>query len=277
MTAQLLFYDRVTPISTRSHGDVSIESGTHYGFARGVNSVPLTAVEIPRASREYSIVFAGQEEVVPVVILGIEGNANLYVTEDGKWDAQYVPAFVRRYPFVFSRSEDGGTFTLCLDESFEGLNREGRGQRLFDDGGERTPYLENVLGFLQEYQNHFLRTRAYCAKLKELDLLEPMQAQFRLADGAQRSLTGFQAVSRERLKALPAEKLAELAKTDELELTHVHLNSMNNFSLMLERVAAGRTVASTPDDPAAITTEAEGADAAPKEAAPAKKKRRTTH
>ena len=238
MSTQLLFYEQVTPISTKRHADWSVETGGNYDFARSVNSVPLTAVEIPLAAREYTIVFAGDKEgVMPLVVLGIEGKTNLYVDSSGKWEARYVPAFVRRYPFVFARSEDGNTFTLCIDENYVGCNQEGRGQKLFDDEGGRTLFLENVLGFLQEYQNHFRRTRAYCQKLQDLDLLEPMQAQFNLASGEQRSLTGFMAVNRERLKGLSPEALSELAKTDELELTYAHLQSMNNFSSMLERVA----------------------------------------
>ena len=241
MATQLLFYERVTPVSLQRHSNWSVESANHYEFARRVNSVPLVAAEMPHAVSEYTIVFAGTDEaLMPVVLLGVEGNDNLYVTDSGGWDAKYVPAFVRRYPFVFSKSEDGATFTPCIDESWSGCNEDGRGQRLFNEQGERTPYLDNILSFLQEYQTQFVRTQAYCQKLKELALLESTQAQLTLATGEQRSLVGFMAVNRDKLKALPGEKLAELAKTDELELTYTHLQSMNNFSLMLERATERR-------------------------------------
>lgn len=244
MATQLLFYERVTPVSPQRHSNWCVESANHYEFARGVNSVPLVAAEMPHAVREYTIVFAGTDDaLMPVVLLGIEGNDNLYVTDSGGWDAKYVPAFVRRYPFVFSRSEDGATFTLCIDESWSGCNEVGRGQRLFNEQEERTPYLDNILSFVQEYQTQFARTQVYCKKLKELDLLESMQAQLTLNTGEQRSLVGFRAVNRDKLKALPGEKLAELAKTDELELTYIHLQSMNNFPLMLERATERRAQA----------------------------------
>ena len=93
-----------------------------------MNSVPLASVEIPHAAREYTIVFAGTDEVQPIVLLGVGAQENLYVTEDGGWDAAYIPAFVRRYPFVFSKSAEGDKFTLCIDESWDGCNQEGRGQ-----------------------------------------------------------------------------------------------------------------------------------------------------
>jgi hypothetical protein len=239
---QLLFYEQVTPISKERHSDFCVDGTEHrFEFAQRVNSVPLTAVEIPLAAREYTIVFAGTDEaVVPVVILGIEGNDNLYIREDCGWDASYIPAFVRRYPFVFSQSDDGNTFTLCVDEDWKGCNREGKGQRLFDDAGERTQYLENVLKFLEEYQKQFQLTQAYCAKLKELGLLESMKAELTLPGGEKRALTGFMAVNRAKLKDLSGEKLAALAKTDELELTYTHLQSMNNFPAMLKRAAEQR-------------------------------------
>ena len=181
--AQMLFYENVAPVSSERHKDLSIER-VDFDFAANVNSVPLTAIEMPLAAREYTIVFAGNEDAVaPVVVLGVDGTQNQYLDEEKAWKADYIPAFVRRYPFVFSQNEDGSQFTLCIDESWSGCNTEGRGQRLFTDEGEQTPYLQNMLKFLGDYQTQFMRTQAYCTKLKELDLLEPMQAQITLPGG----------------------------------------------------------------------------------------------
>jgi len=246
MAKQLLFYDNVVPVSSQRHVNYSIEQ-VDFAFARGVNSVPVVAAEIPRAAHEYSIVFAGSgDAITPVAVLGLEGEENLYVDADGKWNANYVPAFVRRYPFVFVQSEDGSTFTLAMDEGWAGCNQEGRGNRLFSDGGEKTPYISEMMGFMEQYQANFLRTQAYCKKLNDLGLLESMRADFELADGRKISLGGFMVVNRERLKALPAETLAELLKTDELELTFIHLSSMDNFAGVVERTVRRRSEESTP-------------------------------
>jgi hypothetical protein len=234
-----LFYSNAVPVSSQKHGDLSVKSGGDFGFARLANSVPLTAVEFRRATPEYAVVFAGEgDAIMPVAILGAEAEQNVFVKEEGTWDGTYIPAFVRRYPFVFSSSDDGKTFTLCIDESFSGCNREGRGERLFDAEGERTQYLETVLNFVQDYQVQFQRTRAFCARLKELELLEPMQAQFTLPGGERRNLTGFMAVNRSKLKELDDEVLAQMAKSDELELVYLHLQSMQNFGTMLQRIGA---------------------------------------
>lgn len=239
MAAQLLFYHSAVPVSSQRHLGLSVKVGADFGFARGVHAVPLTAVEIGRAAAEYPVVFTGEgENLMPVVVLGLEVGHNLFVRPDGTWDGSYIPAFVRRYPFVFSASEDGRSFTLCLDESFAGCNREGRGEALFDAEGERTSYLNGVLHFVREYQVQHDNTRVFCSHLQELGLLEPMQAQFRLPGGGERNLTGFMAVNRVRLKALPPERLADLAVSDELELIYLHLHSLINLERLLGRAGA---------------------------------------
>ena len=238
MSNQLLYYKMVVPVTSERHGDLYVKAAGDYDFARHSNSVPVMAVEFPSAALEYPLVFAGNDEaIMPLAILGVEADENRFVDDQGAWNAKHIPAFVRRYPFVFSKSEDGDKFFLCIDEKYSGCNREGRGERLFDSDGERTQYLGGVLNFVKEYQVQFNRTRLFCDKLRELELLEPMQAQFNLPSGKQKSLTGFMAVNRDKLKALPADKLAELAKTDELELIYIHLQSMKNFSAMLARGA----------------------------------------
>jgi hypothetical protein len=221
-----------------------VKQGGDFSFAQKANSVPLTAVEFRPAAREHVVVFAGDgENIVPVAILGTAAEQNLLVKEDGSWDGDYVPAFIRRYPFVFASGDDGKTFTLCIDDGFAGCNREGRGERLFDSDGNRTQYLGTVLNFAQEYQAQFTRTRAFCGHLKELGILEPMQASFTQPGGERRNLTGFMAVNRAKLKDLDDATLAQMAKRDELELIYLHLHSLNNFSALLKR--AGATPAST--------------------------------
>lgn len=237
MTTQLQIYETAIPISSARHAKCSVESVNNYAFARSVNSIPLLAVEFPQASQDYAMVFAGtSENTVPVVILGARQNENLYLNIEGEWQAKYIPAFIRRYPFVFSASEDEKTFTLCVDEAFQGVNFQGRGQALFTADGKPSPYTDNVLKFQQEYRTQFLRTQAFCKKLRELDLLEAMKAEFTLGSGDKTALSGFMVVSRERLKALRGDVLAELAKTDELELIYLHLHSMHNFIVVKDRL-----------------------------------------
>ena len=252
MTKQLLIYQSAVPVSAARHAQVSLEAGADYAFSAGINAVPLMAVEFQRAASEYAIVFTqAGADVMPAAVLGVRGDQNLYLSADRKWQADYIPAFIRRYPFVFSSSEDGQTLTLCIDESHAGVNSEGRGERLFAADGKPTPYVERVLEFLQEYQAQFERTRQFGRRIHELGLLEPMQANVNTPTGEQLSLNGFFCVSRDKLRALDGQALTALARSDELELLYLQLHSMLNFNEVKDRLVgtlkqAGLPVASAP-------------------------------
>jgi len=251
MSKQLLIYESVVPLNAARHGGCSVEFSDDYAFSGKVNSVPLLAVEFPHAAAEYPIVFSGNENaLMPAVILGIRGDENLFLSKKNGWDAKYIPAFVRRYPFVFSTSPDGQMLLLCIDEAYPGFKRDAAsgGERLFDDNGKPSSYVDNVLKFQQEYQTQFLRTQTFCKNLRELDILDPMLAQVEMPAGGRVALGGFMAVSRPKLKALPGDKLAKLAQTDELELLYLHLQSMRNFTDLKDRLAKSEKERLTPSE-----------------------------
>ena len=269
MTTKLLFYKDAKPVNVEHHKDLSVKTGVTYRFAKNVNSVPLTAIEFGQAAAEYAIVFAGTDDaIMPAVILGAQQTENLFIDESGAWQGRYVPAFVRRYPFVFSSDQAGKNFILHIDESFEGCNREGRGERLFDNEGQQTQYLKSVLSFLQDYQARFQRTREYCNRLKSLGLLQPMQAQFNLGSGERRMLSGFMTVDREKLKAISTDDLTTMFGNDELECTYLHLHSLRHFGNMVERMPAR-----SPMEEAEATEEEQAAPEAGKKAVPARPSR----
>lgn len=242
MTKQSMIYESAVPVSSESHRDWSVKMGEDYKFSSKVNSVPLLAAEFRAAAQDYAIVFAGDgNDVVPSVILGVRDGENSNVSADGSWTGSYVPAFLRRYPFVFSRSEDEKDFVLCIDERFDGFNTDGKGERLFDTDGEQTTFLKSKLTFVSEYQALFERTAVYCKWLQENDLLEKAQAQFNLADGQTASLSGFFTINFEKLKALSAETLVEMVRSDELELCYAHLFSLGNLTPMAQKAVVSTT------------------------------------
>ena len=228
-----------------------------------MTSVPLTAVEFRNAAKEYPIVFVSgsENEVVPIVVMGIRDEENLYVDDEGKWQAKYVPALVRQYPFVFSTYDDGQTLTLCIDEKFSGCNQDGLGEQLFDDDGNQTQYIMKVFEFLKQYQAGFQESVQFCKRLKELDILNNVSATFTHPDGQAVVLKGFLAIDRNKFKALSDEKLAELVKSDDMELIYTHLVSLRNLGSMPQRNGANGKVENVDQE-----VRSEGGDASTAEA-----------
>ena len=106
--ANLLFYKNPVPLNKNDHKDKKISSiGRNFMFAGETNSVILAGVEFSEAAKEYPIVFTqAGDKVVPVALLGLRNEENLFVDGKGGWDGRYIPSFVRRYPFILA--ETGG-------------------------------------------------------------------------------------------------------------------------------------------------------------------------
>ena len=235
-----LFYKKVVPLNKEVHGELYIENIEGYEHTKETNSIYIAAIEFMQVSREYPIVFAksGDNNVFPVALLGLQQNQNLFVDEKGNWNANYIPAYVRRYPFILATpDEKQESFTVCIDESFPGFNTAKEGKPLFDEKGEQLDILNQAVGFLKDYQTHVQLTTLFCENLSKLDVLEPMQANIERASGEKFSLGGFMGVNREKLKAIKPAKLAELLKSDQMELIFAHLASLSNINTLMQRIS----------------------------------------
>ena len=145
-------------------------------FAGETNSVILAGVEFCEAAKEYPIVFTqAGDKVVPVALLGLRNEENLFVDDKGDWDGRYIPSFVRRYPFVLAETGETGQQAVCIDDAYEG-------EPLFA-GEETTPLLQQAIEFLEEDQKHYLRTEAFVQRLRDNDLLMSFNAKVDMVDG----------------------------------------------------------------------------------------------
>ena len=234
-----IFYRQIVPVDKNRHRDVSIAPTSDLSFAACTNSVILLTAEFSKACREFPIVFVeDQGNYFPAAILGLREGQNLFLSEGGGWRASYVPAYVRRYPFIPATKEGGKDYTVCIDELYAGFNREGRGERLFLDDGGMTKTLERSVSFLQEFQIQHQRTVDFCSVMFELDVMEPMQANVVMASGEKLNLDGFYVLSRKKLAELKDEVIVTLYRQGNLELAHAHLISLENFERLVSLVTS---------------------------------------
>lgn len=237
----LVYYEKPVLLDRERHRRRRVRPGTGFGFAAGANSVLLAGAEFNEACKEYAIVFtqAAQGRVLPVVMLGLRARENLFVGDEGAWDARYVPAFVRRYPFVLAELP-GQSLALCIDEACPGVN-DSEGEPLFDEAGGDTPFLRNAVDFLAAYQREFVRTQAFCERLARSGLLVEMNARADLVDGRTFSVGKLLVVDEKKLLALPDATALALFRTGELHLVSMHLMSLSNMQRLVDRLAARKS------------------------------------
>jgi len=242
MSLQPLFYKKIVPLNKEQHKGLYVESTDNYSFAKESNSLYIAAVEFSRAATVYPIVFGTDSDgkIFPVVLLGLKRNENLFVDKNGAWNADYIPAYTRRYPFILAVNKtDGGEdqFTVCIDEGYPGFNTKKNGKPLFDTKGNESPLLQQAVDFLKDYQNQIRLTTEFCNNLSELGILEPMQANIEMKSGDKFAIGGFQCVSRDKLKALAPDKLQALVQSGQMELVYAHLLSLHNINTLMGRMA----------------------------------------
>ncbi len=251
--AAVMFYEKPVLLNRESHKSKKIAPSTSFAFAQKSNSLYLAGTEFIEACKEYPIVFTkvGADKIVPVAMLGLREGENLFVSADGKWNATYVPAFVRRYPFVLSELP-GQQMGVCIDEGYPGLNEQ-HGELLFDGQGNNTPFLQAALDFLNRYQVEYLRTERFCQRLNELGLLMEMNAKADLFDGSSFMVNGLMVVDERKLLQLPDAQALEVFKSGELSWIYAHLVSLSNMNRLVDKLAhSKRAIAAQSAPDAAI-------------------------
>lgn len=239
MAKQSLFYEEVVPITKERHMGWSVEKPGNFSFAATQHSVPLMFSEFHMAAQDLPIVFGKSgDSTTPLAVMGLQADTSLLIDGDGAFTGRYIPAFLRRYPFIFARGAgEGDTLALCLDETHSGVDQSGeRGEKLFDEAGEPSAFLNQTMEFAKTFEVDLRKTAGFTKLLEEKNLLDPMQASITLANGQKIALTGFFVVSRERLKALDADVVQDMFQRDILELIYYHLQSLKNMERLRDLV-----------------------------------------
>lgn len=238
--SEVLFYERPVPLNRTQHKDLRLKGIPNVKFAAQAHSVPLTGAEFPVAARDVPILFAGQgmDDAGPMALLGLRQNENLLVDENGHWaQGVYVPAFVRRYPFILAEKPagaEGDDFTVFLDEAYEGFGSE-EGERLFKEDGSDSEMLSNAVGFLGEFQQHVARTHWFMDQLRKHDLLEPRNIRLE-KDGNAINLNGLFVVNEEKLRQLDEKTAHEFLKEGVMGWIYAHLLSLPNIDRLAQRL-----------------------------------------
>jgi hypothetical protein len=233
----MLFYKKPVVLNRETHKNLKLKPVPSYAYAANTNSVPLAGNEFAQAARQLPILFIAdaQQNPFPIALLGLRKDENLFVDEKGKWDGNYVPAFIRRYPYVLGEKDQPDDFNVCIDEEFPGFN-EKEGEPLFNDDGTEAEGLKRAVQFLNAYQQESRRTEAFCLELKRLDLLVPQKVTVTPKDSPQYTMDGFSVVDEARLLKLDDAEAGKLLKSGYLGWIYAHLLSTHNITDMSARL-----------------------------------------
>lgn len=237
-----LFYNDLMPLNSRDHASWKTKGIDSADFLKGAHAIPLTVDEFVEAQRDLPIVFSAGEDPLPLALMGLNEGINTYVGEDGKIDDPvYLPAYVRRYPFMLAKlSPEAEELSLCFDPTSDAVGAFPEGEPLFGDDSQPTENTKRILEFCDSFEQAGQRTKAFIDELKANDLLMDGEIAITINERPDQPFTyrGFQMVNREKLADMPAEKLETWNKNGFLMIVHAHLFSLDQMRKIFGRQAA---------------------------------------
>ena len=232
-------FKKVEIINPERHGELKFTKVAGYAVAAKTAVAPLGGSEIAEAAKYYPILFPvvaegakNEDAPLPVALFSTKSDENPFVAADGTWADAYIPAHIRRYPFIFAAHAEAGKFALALDVEAPHFKGDA-GEPLFDEDKKATAVVEQAKTFLGNFQNDLMATTAL---VKELDKYGVLVAQqLNLAAGEKkRALAGFRLVDMKKVNELDDATLALWVRNGIMGIIYAHLNSISN----LKRIVA---------------------------------------
>ncbi len=231
--AQAILYKSVEPLTPTLHGGLGLKrTDKPLLFARDAHAVPLNTIEFNFALKNYPIVFAGTETPMPVAVLGMQEKENLFVDADGGWlEAAYVPAYIRRYPFIFGQNQDATQLTLCIDRGSDLVGENA--DFPFFNGNDLTDTAQKAMEFCKTFHQHHLATQKFGMIVKEMELFTSQQVTMRDPKTGQAHVVGsYLAIDEKKFNDLKDEALLILRKAGALPFIYMHLSSLSNWQTL---------------------------------------------
>lgn len=238
-----LFYKDLTPLNTRDHGNWRSKSVDRAEWLVGQHAVPITVDEFALAQRIYPIVFSVGEAPVPLILMGLNEGINVFVDAKGNIAPDtYVPAYVRRYPFLLARlQEDKEDMSLCFDPSSKMIGEYKTGEVLFTNG-QPSDFIKGVMQFCENFELAGQRTQAFIGELMEHDLLMDGEVAIQRNDAQEGDqpfvYRGFKIVNQEKLQNLSGAQLEKWNKSGLLMLVHAHIFSLDLMRMIFAKQTA---------------------------------------
>ena len=240
-----IFYNDLMPLNSRDHAKFKGRTMDKAPWLAGQHAIPLTVDEFIEAQRDYPIVFSSGDNPLPLALMGLNEGVNTYVDETGTVTEQvYIPAYVRRYPFILAKLQQGSEdMSLCFDPTCEALGEFDDGEALFDAEGQPSEHTKSLLQFCERFEEAGHRTRQFMDELKKHDLLMEGEVAITQNDNPDRPFIyrGFQMINQEKLRDVRGDTLRGWNQNGLLPLITAHLFSMNLMrDIFARQVAQGK-------------------------------------
>jgi hypothetical protein len=227
-----LFYQALEPVNVTQHGKMKVRKVLKMGQIAKTHAVPVTVDEFALAQRHFPIVFSIGDSPIPIALMGLNEGINVFLDEDGRPTdpSVYIPAYIRRYPFMLARLRpESDELSLCFDPTSEAVGEFKEGEPLFD-GDQPSDATKAILQFCEQFESAGQRTGAFIEELKTSNLLMDGEVAIQ-PEGFEQPFIyrGFRMVDEDKLRDLRGDELRKMNQNGMLPLIFAHLFSLSQM------------------------------------------------
>ncbi|MFT7131825.1 MAG: hypothetical protein ACI81O_000532 [Cyclobacteriaceae bacterium] len=233
LTGSMYLYTQPELLNSEAHADLGLVQPTQpFAFAAKVRAIPIIANEFSSVQKSYPIVFNSLDNPMPVAVVGLLEDKNLFVDEHGEWSPyRYVPAYLRRYPFALAGSP-GQQAAVVVDVASSRVSKNP--EHAFFKDGQVTAQTQTMIDFCQRYDTELQQTAAFGQRLKALDLLVQQTATRNQPDGAEPEVVAqFITIDLARVTKLSPALQSELFLNGYLSTIFAQGFSMENWNTLI--------------------------------------------
>lgn len=217
-------------LNSQAHRHLRVKAKPSARLGDNQRFVPVVIGEFPVLAVQYPIFLSKDAETgvfYAGAMLGIDAGENLFLDEDRGFDG-YRPLNLQRAPF-FAAGEN-----LAIDLDSPRIT-ETEGERLFDDDGGASAYLQGVMSAFQQLKPGTEKTRAFVDKVLQLKLIEPVTVDLAFDDGTRRVVEDLYTIDQQALRALPDEAVLDLFRSGYLHLISLMIASLKQIPVLARR------------------------------------------
>lgn len=219
------------------HASVCIAPPPDLAYAGQLSHAVIGMTEIALAAADYPLTLLKDRQTGRfhlAALLGLTDGCNLFVL-NARWHATYIPLTVLRYPFFLDAAAPLG---LALDEA-SGLIGDG-GERVFDDQGEPTAYIQATSDLIGQMARDRAAMTAFVDDIVGRQLVRPLHIALTFDDSRSIQVDGLYGIDDFALGALDGDGLVQLNRRGHLAPMHVMIASLSQFN-RLEQLHNART------------------------------------
>ena len=227
-----LLYNALEPLNATQHSKMKVRPILRMPQVARTHAIPVTVDEFTLVQRHYPIVFSVGDNPIPIALMGLNENVNVFLDEDGRAldNNIYIPAYIRRYPFMLARLRpDSDELSLCFDATANAVGDFEEGQPLFD-GDQPSEATKAILQFCEQFEAAGQRTGAFMEELNKMDILMDGEVAIQ-PEGFEQPFVyrGFRMIDEEKLRNLRGDELRRLSQNGILPLIYAHLFSLTEM------------------------------------------------